>query len=164
MHKFLVNINYICLHTDNSVFMNSNLIIALYIDDILICRSEKKIINKLNTRLSTQFNMMDCGSCKHYLEMQIMRDRTLRTLTLSQKIYLKRVLKDFDFLKTKAVTTSMKPGTYHIKTKNIATSQLIQQYQSNIDSLMYIMTQTHPNIIYTMLTLSQHSHNSDETH
>jgi len=164
MYKFLVDINYTCLHTDNSVFMNSNLIIALYIDDILICRSEKKVINELKARLSTQFNMMDCGSCKHYLEMQITRDETLRTLTLSQKIYLKRVLKDFNFLKTKAVTTSMKPDTYYIKTKNIATSQLIQQYQSDIGFLMYIMTQTHSNIIYTMSTLSQHSHNSDETH
>ena len=125
MHKFLVNNDYTYFHTDNSVFMNSNLIIALYIDNILICKLKKKIINELKAKLSTQFNMMNCDSCKHYLKMWIMHDRTLRMLILLQKIYLKKVLKDFDFLKTKAVTTSMKSDIYYTKTKNIVILQLI---------------------------------------
>jgi hypothetical protein len=58
----------------------------------------------------------------------------------------------------------MKSDVYYTKTKNIAISQLIQQYQSDIDFLMYIMIQICSDIIYTMSILSQHSHNSDKTH
>jgi len=120
VYKFLVNNNYIHFHTDNNVFTNSNFIVTLYINNILICKSEKKIINELKTKLSTQFNMMNCDSCKHYLEMQIMCDKILRTFIFLQKIYFKRVLKDFNFLKTKTITILMKFDIYYTKIKNIA--------------------------------------------
>ena len=41
---------------------------------------------------------------------------------------------------------------------------LIQQYQSAIDSLMYIMTQMRLNIMYCVFVLSQYAHNSNKTH
>jgi len=41
---------------------------------------------------------------------------------------------------------------------------LIQQYQSAIGLLMYVMTQTHSDIMYCVSVLSQYAYNSNETH
>lgn len=93
-----------------------------------------------------------------------MRNRTLRTLTLTQKTYLKRMIKDFGLKKTETVTTSMEPGAYLTKAMKTANPQLIKKYQSAIGSLMYTMTQKQPDIVYAVSTLSQLAHNPNETH
>ena len=111
MHHFLISFGYTRLHTDNSVFRNGNLIVAIYVDDILLCGPKKDEIQDLKAKLSSQFEMTDCGPCKHYLGMLIERNRVQRTLTLSQKTYLTGVLKDFGLQNAKAVTTPMEPGT-----------------------------------------------------
>jgi len=66
------------------------------------------------------------------------------------------MLKNFELEESKTVITFMKSETYLTKSKNIkiTSSQLIKKYQSIIKFLMYIMMQTHFNIIYVMSTLS----------
>jgi hypothetical protein len=120
----------------------------------------------LKTKLSNQYKMMNCRSCKHYLEMHITHNKIQWTLILLQKTYLKKMLKNFELKESKAVTTFMKLKTYLMKSQNteIVSSQLIKKYQSVIKFLMYTMTQTHFNIIYVMSTLSQFTHNSNKTH
>jgi len=164
MHRFLTGFGYTRLHTDNSVFRNGTLIVTIYVDDILICGPKKDEIRDLKAKLSSQFEMTDCGPCKHYLGMHIERNRVQRTLTLSQKTYLTGVLKDFGLQNTKAVTTPMEPGAYLTKATERASQQLIKQYQSAIGSLMYAMTQTRPDIAYAVSTLSQFAHNPNEIH
>jgi len=119
------------------VFRNGTLIVAVYVDDILLCGPKRNEIRDLKAKLSSQFEMTDCGPCKHYLGMQITRDRTRRTLTLSQGTYLKGVIKDFGLGEAKAVTTPMEPGAYLMKATETASPQLITKYQSAIGSLMY---------------------------
>ena len=83
IHCFLVGLRYTQIHTDNSVFKKKILIVAVYIDDILICRSDKNKILDLKTKLSDYFKMTDCRICKHYLEMLITQNKTLQNLILS---------------------------------------------------------------------------------
>lgn len=64
----------------------------------------------------------------------------------------------------KSVMTPMEPGSYLMKAKDAADTQLIRRYQCAIGSLMYAMTQTRPDIAYAVSTLSQFAHNPDETH
>lgn len=95
IHRFLTSIGYTPLQMDNSVFQNNNNVIAVYVDDILICGPKMDSIRVLKAKLNAEFDMTDCGPCKHYLGMQITRNRTLRTLALSQETYLKGVLIHF---------------------------------------------------------------------
>jgi len=113
-------------------------------------------IQDLKMKLSNQYKMMNCKSCKHYLKMHITHNRIQQILTLLQKKYLKKVLKNFELEESKAITTFMKFRAYLMKFKNteIISSQLIKKYQSIIESLMYIMTQICFNIIYVMSTIS----------
>jgi len=59
------------------VFKNDILFIAVYVDDILICRSDKNEILDFKIKLNNHFEMTDCRACKYYLEMLITQNRTL---------------------------------------------------------------------------------------
>ncbi len=59
------------------MFRKKILIVAVYVNDILICRSDKNKILDLKIKLSNHFEMTDCKMCKHYLEMLITQNRTL---------------------------------------------------------------------------------------
>jgi len=65
------------------MFRNSILFVAVYVDDILICRSDKNKILDLKIKLSNHFEMINYKMCKHYLKMLITQNRTLQMLILS---------------------------------------------------------------------------------
>jgi len=77
MHQFLDSLEYIQIHINNSMFRNDILFVAVYVDDILICKSNKNKILDLKIKLSNYFEMTDCKMYKHYLEMLITQNRTL---------------------------------------------------------------------------------------
>ncbi len=68
---------------NNNVFRNDTLFVAVYVDDILICRSDKNKILDFKIKLSDHFKMTDYETCKHYLEMLVTQNRTLQILILS---------------------------------------------------------------------------------
>jgi len=59
------------------VFKKKTLIVAVYVDDILICKLDKNKILDLKIKLSNHFEMTDYKVCKHYLKMLITQNRTL---------------------------------------------------------------------------------------
>jgi len=59
------------------VFKNDILFVAVYVDDILICKSDKNKILDLKIKLNDYFEMTDCKMCKYYLRMLITQNRTL---------------------------------------------------------------------------------------
>jgi len=65
------------------VFKNSTLFVAVYVDDILICKLDKNKILDFKIKLSNHFEMTDCRVYKHYLEILIIQNRILWMLTLS---------------------------------------------------------------------------------
>jgi len=77
MHQFLDSLRYTQIYTDNNVFRNDTLFVAVYVDDILICKSDKNKILNLKIKLSNHFKMTDCEVYKHYLEMLVTQNRTL---------------------------------------------------------------------------------------
>ncbi len=65
------------------MFKNSTLFVAVYVDDILICKLDKNKILDFKIKLSNHFEMTDCRVYKHYLEILIIQNRILWMLTLS---------------------------------------------------------------------------------
>jgi len=77
IHCFLIDLRYTQIHIDNNVFRNDILFVAVYVNNILICRSDKNKILDFKIKLSNHFEMTDCRVCKHYLKMLITQNRTL---------------------------------------------------------------------------------------
>ena len=91
--------------------MKGHVYIAVYIDDLLIARPSKKEITKVKESLSKKFEMTDLGECLFYLGMEIRRDRRNRVIRLSQRVYVNKILADFDMLHYKPVATPMDVST-----------------------------------------------------
>jgi len=77
MHQFLDSLEYTQIHINNNVFRNDTLFVAIYVNDILICRLDKNKILNLKIKLSNHFKMTDCETYKHYLEMLVTQNRIL---------------------------------------------------------------------------------------
>ena len=69
-----------------------HIIIALYVDDMLIVARDKQEIGKVKSQLSAEFEMKDLGEAKKILDMEIVRDRTTGSLYFCQRGYIEKVL------------------------------------------------------------------------
>jgi hypothetical protein len=74
------------------VFCRDGVIIAIYVNDLLLTSASKPDINKIKDSLKERFKMLDLGACHFYLGIEVIRDRPRRTLRLSQTAYLRKVL------------------------------------------------------------------------
>jgi len=78
---YLISIGYQRVEIDHSVFIHDNgIIIAIYVDDLLILGPNISDIEALKLQFAERFQMKDLGSIGWYLGMHIIRDRAERTL------------------------------------------------------------------------------------
>jgi hypothetical protein len=54
--------------------------LVLYVDDMLLIRNNKEIIQDVKNQLSSKFDMKDLGASNFILGMEIKRDRKKRKL------------------------------------------------------------------------------------
>ena len=85
-----------------------DIIITLYVDNVLITNSNRADIQRIKDTLNVKFYMIDLRFYAYYLEMTVTRDRTNRTIRLGQAKYVERVLRENDMWDAKLVATSMK--------------------------------------------------------
>jgi hypothetical protein len=89
----------------------SLIIIAIYIDDLLIAGDSKTNINTLKNALSDYFKILDLGACYFYLGIEIIRDRPRRTLRFSQETYLRKVFLDHGMENYYSIKTLIKTSS-----------------------------------------------------
>nr|GEZ04133.1 retrovirus-related Pol polyprotein from transposon TNT 1-94 [Tanacetum cinerariifolium] len=113
-------------------------------------------IERLKTQLKSKIKMKDLNEAKMILGMEIVRDRKLRKLCLTQKQYLRRVLKRFRFDKqTKRVITPLASQfkiSAAMSPKNDAERAYMENvpYANVVGSLMYAMICTRPDISHAV--------------
>jgi hypothetical protein len=74
----------------------SYIILFLYVDDMLVARSNMKHINEIKHKLANSFSMKDLDAAKQIFGLRITWDRKNRKLFLSQSEYVENVLKGFN--------------------------------------------------------------------
>ena len=160
-------------HTDNCVYQrnreNDILIVAVYVDDLLILANNVKTIDQIKEELSQKFEMTDLGEAHYCLGIQIIRDRQKGIIEINQAKYIEDVLKRFGMENSKPVATPMQTGTKLSKSMSPVTKEEIDEmenvpYQSAIGSLMYAMLGTRPDIAYAVGALSQYSSKPGKEH
>lgn len=86
--------------------------LVLNINDILLACKNMNRIDMLKQQLKNEFDINDLGLARNILGMDIRRDRSTRSLFLSQEGYLIKVLDRFGMLNSKSVHTLL---TAHFK-------------------------------------------------
>ena len=144
--------------------------LLLYVNDMLIASRSHTEIEKLKTQLNREFEMKDLGEAKKILGMEISRDRKLGRLCLSQKEYLRKVLKRFGMNeKSKPVSTPLAPHfklSASMSPKNDAEREYMSKvpYASAVGSLMYAMVCTRPDISQAVGVVSRYMHDPGKEH
>ncbi len=110
LKKKLKTLKFIRLETEHSIYtlinrknkklkniyIRSNLVITVYVDDILIIRKNKIVIQDFKDSFRKKFNIKDIGEIQNYLKIEIIRNRAAGTLRISQNKYIKGILKRYN--------------------------------------------------------------------
>lgn len=70
---------------------NKMIIVAVYVDDLLLLSNDRMLTNKMKKSLMDSFNMKELGETHYILGMQIKRDHTKGKLWIDQEAYIKDI-------------------------------------------------------------------------
>ena len=151
------------LPNDPSIFVKNGIIVIIYIDDMIVIGENTTIIDETRAKLGTQMELTNLGIARVFVGVEIIRDRSKRSITLSQKGYTAKILDKF----AKGIPPKINPCAQGIRlepNKEKANSEEIQLFQQQIGSLMYLMTATRPDLSFPIGQLARFMSNPHKTH
>lgn len=124
------------------------ILIALYVDDLLIAGSSNEMVNEVVEHLKKEFEIKVFEpNC--FVGFELERDRANKTISLSQIGYLRRVLERFNMTNCNQSST---PGEEKSSRKTDETMKTIREvtfpYRQAIGSLLYAAMMTRPNFAF----------------
>jgi len=145
----LLNLGFAQSSMDCCLFLRHNCILILYVDDCLIFAPHSDTIDKLLADLSKTYTLKHEGEVSAYLGVQVRKDETTKTITLTQPGVIEQVIQDvglLEFSKGKdtpadGISCADKEGPPRCDTWN---------YRSVIGKLNYISNNTRPDISMTV--------------
>ena len=143
---------------------SSLMIIALYVDDILLASNDLNLLEAEKNVLQTKFEMEDQGEASYCLGMTIERERDKKILNINQKSYLESVLKRFGMADSKPVTTSLEQGKKHEKQPDGSEPVRAKEYQAIIGCLTYATVAMRPDLSAAVGALSEFMSNPGPEH
>ena len=166
LRGFLESIGFVRLYSDHCIYFNADtgVIIAVWVDDLIILAKEMKEMDCVKEQLRKQFEIKDLGELEYFLGIRVIRDRVNRRIHINQSGYINSVLERFGMLDSNPVANPIATGT--VLKKATDNDALVEQqyYQSIVGSLMYAMLGTRPDIGYAESQLSQFNSNPNTTH
>ena len=88
-HNAIVAYDFTMIDEDHCVYIKGSkdqfVILSLYVDDKLIAESNMGLVNTVKSWLSSNFEMKDMGEAAYILGVKISRDRSKKSLSLSQE-------------------------------------------------------------------------------
>jgi len=148
---------------DDSVYKKETsskdfIIIAVYVDDLIIISNNIKEIDKFKSEIKKIYNLKDLGELSTILGMKWSRNRKERKSILKQEKYIEDTLEKFGMKESKTVSTPV------VKMEEDKSKLLPgnEKYMEAVGSLIYIATCTRPNISFAVSKVSQKLKNPTE--
>ncbi|GJT86972.1 zinc finger, CCHC-type containing protein, partial [Tanacetum coccineum] len=151
---FLLNQSDKCVYSkfDDS---GKDVIICLYVDDMLVFCTDQNQVNKTKKFLSSRFLMKDMGEAYVILGIKIKREN--KGIVITQSHCIEKILKKFNHEDCSPVSTTMDMVE---KLKSNAGKPVDQlEYSRAIGCSMYAMTSTRPDIAYAVGRFSRFTSN-----
>jgi hypothetical protein len=143
------------------ITQTTKLFVLVFVDDLLCAASTTELIHNLGAQLGGMFEIKLLGSLTTYLGMDIVRDRELRTVTLSQEKYIEHILTKFHAKEAFPKDTPMEPN-HDLTNPTGPLGQPIdpkaEPYPQLVGTLMYLMVCTRPDLAFTLSVLSRFMH------
>lgn len=141
---------------DHSVFTEFNdtntIILAIYMDDIIITGDDTRYIDELKIFIGTYFHTKDLGNFKYFFGIEVVRLK--QGTHFCQKKYMVDLLSETKMLGAKPVDSPMN-SSVKLSTNEGELLKDLGQYKRLVDKLMYLKI-THPNIFFCYKCVSQY--------
>ena len=97
--KHVVEIGFKSLKSDPCVYIYSEggaiYVLTLYVDDVLLLGKDRKVLERIKRKLMGRLSMTDMGDVLLVFGMEVTRDRTKGTVTITQENYVKSLLERY---------------------------------------------------------------------
>lgn len=160
-------------HPERSVWVfgrgDSRIIVPVFIDDMVIACKSRKDVAKVKDDLRSLFKLRDLGPTSWLLGVEIKRDRSKRSISLSQRQYIIQILARFGFADCDSVSTPMDPGVKLSATMAPTASSEKEEMQNipyinAVGALAYLAIATRPDIAFAISVLARFSQNPGMMH
>lgn len=131
---------------------DSETYLIIHVDDLLIATNNSALMDGIVNQLKTDFELKDLGEASHYLGIDIER-RENGTFTLSQEKYIEKILEESGLADGKGSKYPLDPGYYKINDEKFLPNN--EKYRKLIGMLLYLSTNTRPDISASVSILSQ---------
>ncbi|CAI7788758.1 unnamed protein product [Closterium sp. NIES-53] len=152
----LAELGFRTSRSDASLFLRASpspFYILVYVDDVIPLTADLAELERVKAELGSRLKCKDLGELQHYLGMTITRDRSARTISLSQSHYLQQVLERFDMARGGAQHTPL--SVEHHLSPPTSPSTSSDPYPELVVSLMYSMVSTRPDLAYPISVLTR---------
>ena len=154
------------LSSEACVFVNrdADMWIMLYVNDMAIAAATKEQIEKVAKQLGETFSLTTLGEVEQFLGLQIVRDRKLKIIQVSQGPYIERVLNGREWLNLNDVGS---PLDVHMK-YNPDLPELNEkeknEYLELVRSAQWISNNTRPDVAYAANFLGRYRQKPTSQH
>ncbi len=143
-------------------------ILAIFVDDGLICSNRKENLQKIIEYLKEQFQIRTMDADR-FLGLDISRNRKNRELTVAQPQFVSSLLKKFRMENCNPKSVPSDPHTHISAEMSPKTEQEIEDmkkipYREAVGSLLYLTTTTRPDIAFAVGQVSQYCQNPGKGH
>lgn len=155
LQKTLKEFGLIQSYVDQCIYFNEkrSVIIAIYVDDLLLLVQAPHELADLKNRLNRAFRMTDLGLAKSCIGIRI--HQTESGIQLDQSVYIEEVLKRFNMTECNPATT---PAATAPLTANDENDEAIP-YQQAVGALLFIAQATRPDIAHAVNVASRFNQN-----
>ena len=136
--------------SDHCIYIHpkNQLATGVYVDDLVICgRMTQQIVN-IKKQLSMFFPIKDLGTIDIIIGWKIIRNRAIRSLTISQSHYLLEKVQSFGLINAKPYTSPLDGYSGILPARDNELFADESAYVSAIGSLGYAFNGTRPDISY----------------
>jgi hypothetical protein len=150
---------------DPCVFVGDGIIVFFYVDDILIAshRTARKRAIQLEKDLEAHWELTDHGEAEWFLNIRIIRDRSMKKLWLCQDSYITSVAARYNLTDRPLVSTPL-PVEELKPFEGMASTSDIHLYQQKVGSMGYATTITRPDAAKAAAKLAQFLTNPGPQH
>ncbi|XP_022570911.2 uncharacterized protein LOC106407057 [Brassica napus] len=139
---------------------NHCLLVAVYVDDLLITGSDQGLIYEFKKEMSSNFEMSDLGLLSYYLGIEVYQEKG--RITLNQRRYANKILSEAGMAECNATHTPMEFG---LKVSKAADEESIddKDFRRKIGCLRYLL-HTRPDLAFSVGLLSRYMHDPKASH
>lgn len=156
LHKGLIDRGFTQSKSDSCLYVkrsnNDVCLLIVHVDDIVFASNTENNITEVINALRNLFEIKDLGDIKNFLNIDIHRESD-GSFSMSQTRYIHEIANEAGLADAKSQKYPLDPGYHKLQDNNLLDNN--QLYRKLIGMLLYVSTNTRPDVAASVPILSQ---------